>query len=300
MKKRIVTMAAGLLMGGAGWCAAQYPEDVPEAEIETAREPIYASLMLRTCEISDGEDALQHRADYDDATRQHWQNGKDQGGGWGGTLSVKQGPSELTLRRERLEHDFEARSRDDYQTIETTRDDWELQYWHTQEGQAEFGEEGGWGWTVGIRHVASRKEMEIGEKATVLATDGDVAWNLAQGGYWGAWRPLQWRTRLFGVVNFLFGEVDGLARFGNDTKLDGKIEDTYRHDSGLAYGMNFTLGVGIDLLKYARIDLGYRREWLYSFQATDSGVVVFPDNDDALFIENIAGLYAEAGVRFRF
>ena len=28
------------------------------------------------------------------------------------------------------------------------------------------------------------------------------------------------------------------------------------------------------------------REWLYSLDGTDTGTVIFPDNNDALFIEN--------------
>jgi hypothetical protein len=39
------------------------------------------------------------------------------------------------------------------------------------------------------------------------------------------------------------------------------------------------------------VKLEYRREWLYSFEATQSGIVVFPDNDDALFISNTHGVY---------
>lgn len=303
MKTRIMTAAAALLLAAAGRAAAQYADDLPEELIEKEKEPLRVALTLRLSEISHAHDAVQHRADYDDSTRRHWQQGSVDGDGWGLTLSVKQGPGELTLRTERLDHRFDARppgSPSNRHQIDTRREDWEILYWHTREGKDDAGEKGAWGWMVGVRHVASRKQISIREGAAALDTEGDITWKMLQGGYWGVYRPAAWQTRLFGSLSFLFGEVDGLSRYKNDTKWDRRIRETYRDDQGLAYGLGFTLGAGVDFLKYCSFNLGYRREWLYSFQATDSGIVVFPDNDDALFIENIGGLYAEIGARFQF
>jgi len=301
MKTKNIAMAVGMWMGAAGWCAAQYAEDAPDAGLDKTREPIRAGLTLRTLNVSHAHDAVQHRADYSDDTRQHWQNGDADGDGWGVTLSVKQGPSELTVRRESIEHTFTAdRDPNSRHEVDTQRDDWEILYWHTEDGRDEIGEKGARGWQVGVRHIGSRKNIEISERSARLEEKGDVTWKMLQGGYWGVYRPVAWNARLFGALHFMFGEVDGLSRYENDDELDGKISESYRQDQGLAYGMGLTLGAGMDFLKYCSINLGYRREWLYSFQATDSGVVVFPDNDDALFIENISMLFAEAGVHYRF
>ena len=290
------------LMLSASWCVAQYPEDVTEETLleEKKKEPVSVSLVGRAAYLSHAHDALQHRADYSDESRRHWQDGKVSGDGWGATLTLRNHPHALTLRRESLESTFKATPPGVFHKVESERDDWEILYWHTQEGRDEIGETGAWGWQVGVRHIGSRKSISLRELSRRLEQSGTVTWKTLQGGYWGVFRPVAWRARIFGAIHFLFGEVDGLARLGNDTERDGKISETYRNDQGLAYGMAIDVGVGIDLLKYAVVNFGYRRDWLYSFQATDSGVVVFPDNDDALFIENLSSLYAEIGVRFRF
>jgi hypothetical protein len=301
MKTGKFAMALGLWLGAAGLCPAQSEEETLDAELEKPREPIQAALLYRATDITDAHDALQHRADYSDDTRQHWQNGEVEGDGGTLTLSLRQGPSELTFRREEMEYDFKATEGANGQhEIGTQRDDWEIMYWHTKHGLDAVGETGARGWQTGIRYIGSEKDILIVEQSARLEQQGDVDWRLIQGGYWGLYRPMAWNARLFGALNFLFGEVEGLARSGNDDSYNGKISETYRNDQGLAYGMGLTIGAGIDFLKYFHINLGYRREWLYSFQATDSGVVVFPDNDDALFIENITMRYVEAGVSYRF
>ncbi len=294
--------AALIWLGARIWAQAPNGDEAfLDETAEKGNEPVHVSLMLRAGHLSHAHDALQHRADYTDWTRQHWQQGESSGDGWGATLAVKQGPHELTLRRERLSHEFNMQEhRDMRHHVATTRDDWEILYWHRKEGGDEIGDLGAWGWHIGVRHIASRKSLEIVERSARLEQNGEVTWKLLQGGYWGVYRPAKWHARLFGAIHFFFGEVEGLARHGNDEKLDGRIREQWRNDQGLAYGLGGTLGAGFDFLKYASVNLGYRREWLYSFQATDSGVVVFPDNDDALFIENISGLYAEIGARFRF
>ncbi len=302
MKTKALTTAAAIALGAAGWCAGQYAEDMAyDAELAPKeKEPWGVSLTLRGVSISHSHDALQHRADYDDKTRQHWQNGESSGDGWGFTLAVTQAPRELILRHERLTHDFRAEQGANRHDLHTQRQEWELTYRHTKEGKTTPGELGAWGWQVGFRHIYSEKKMRIREGAAVLETEGDSTWKLLQGGYWGLYRPLAGPVRLFGGLNFHFGEVDGLARSGNDKKRDGRIRETYRPDQGLAYGLSLDAGLGADFLKYFQANIGYRREWLYSFQATDSGVVVVPDNDDALFIENLGGFYAEVGARIRF
>lgn len=303
MQKQIIATAAILLLAAAGRGAAQM-EELPEELLEKEEKPpVVAGLQLRWASITHAHDAVQHRADYTDKTRRHWQQGNADGTGWGLTLSLRQGPGELTLRYDHLSHDFETskpRSTTNFHRVKTRRDDGELLYWHTREGKDEVGEKGAWGWLVGARHITSRKEISIRESAAKLETEGDIIWKLLQGGYWGVYRPAAWHARLFGALAFQFGEVDGISRNGNDTTWDGRIRETYRDDQGLAYGMSLWLGLGLDFLKYFHLDLGYRREWLYSFQSTDSGVVVVPDNDDALFIENIGGFYANLGARVSF
>ncbi len=296
-----IVVVASLVCAGRAAEPSDSAQDLEAELLEKPSEPIQASLCIRAADVAHSHDALQHRADYSDQTRRHWQDGDTSGHGWGFTLSLRQHPGELTLRRERLQHDWDAEHEpNSSHEVNTKRDDWEILYWHTEYGTDDLGERGAWGWMVGVRYISSRKTLSIREGQARLAKADDVTWKLVHGGYWGVYRPAGWHARAFGSLGFFFGEVDGLAREGNDEERDGRIREQYLGDQGLAYGMNLCLGVGIDLLKYVRINFGYRREWLYSFQTTDSGVAVFPDNDDALFIENVSGLFAEIGARYQF
>ena len=66
----------------------------------------------------------------------------------------------------------------------------------------------------------------------------------------------------------------------------------------MAYGARASFGVDIAITKRVRLTVDYMREWLYSFDSTDTGIVVFPDNSDALFIENHHALVASVNYLF--
>ncbi|MDZ4197710.1 MAG: hypothetical protein U1E27_00330 [Kiritimatiellia bacterium] len=282
-------------------CGAQSYVDAAWENATPPAEPIRVSLRLGAENLSHTHDALQHRADYTDQTRQHWQNGAKDGDGLRLSLHLRQGADELEVSIRRLNYEFDrSYNAANRHQVDTKRTDWDVLYRHAKEGRDAPGERNVWGWAAGIRYMGTEKRVQLQESASRKDVRGDIHWKLLQGGYWGSWRPAAWNVQLFGALNFLLGEVDGMTRHGNDRGLDGRIKEAHRNDQGLAYGMNMSFGVGADFLRYAHARVGYRREWLYSFQATDSGIVVFPDNDDALFIENIGGLYAELGVHYEF
>jgi hypothetical protein len=66
----------------------------------------------------------------------------------------------------------------------------------------------------------------------------------------------------------------------------------------LAYGARASFGVDVAITKRVRLTIDYLREWLYSFDAKDSGIVVFPDNSDALFVENQHAVLASLNYLF--
>ena len=129
---------------------------------------------------------------------------------------------------------------------------------------------------------------------------GTVEWDVLQAGYFGEWTPLLGWLYFFGDIGGRFGEVEGICRRGSDANWkDGRIREGYIVDSSLAYGAYASLGIGVQYRGFSA-DVAYRRSWLYSFDATESGTVVFPDNDDALFIQNDGGFEFRLGYGHTF
>jgi hypothetical protein len=145
-----------------------------------------------------------------------------------------------------------------------------------------------WGSTLGFRYLGMQKDVEVTEGSMTVDGSGNVNWLMLLGGYNGNWRPFDTPVvQAHGAIIFFLGEADGTARSGfDDNWEDGIVAEEYSDEYSLAYGARASFGVDIAMTKRVRVSVDYMREWLYSFDATDTGIVVFPDNHDALFIEN--------------
>jgi hypothetical protein len=178
-------------------------------------------------------------------------------------------------------------------------------YRRTMAGGLDASENGDWGWALGVRRIDTESDITIfeqgRERKRTRIEDAETTWQLLSGGYFGLWRPMgQPYFTFYGFINGLFGEADGTARVGNDEKLNGVTSEQYEKNSSLAYGLNAGFGGVLSYKGWVGVGADYGREWLYSFEATDSGTVVFPDNNDALFIENQHVIRAYAFVSLAF
>jgi hypothetical protein len=237
--------------------------------------------------FSEAHDALQVRADDSFEHSEEWRNGKVDGDGWGLRMLVGRGDGEFQINFYNTEYEFEVIDLETPagQRIKTERRDVDI-VWSQITGA-----EGNtmWGWKAGYRHVGTEKTVRVVELDAEQMANDNVNWNLLTAGYWGDARPFGGKIfKLHGAMNLFLGEVAGMAREGSDEDpTDGTIGEVYQKSSfSVAYGLNFDAGLRIKLYRELELALDYRREWLYSFESTASGIVVFPDNADALFIEN--------------
>jgi hypothetical protein len=257
-------------------------------------------------------DALQSRADFDDDddTPFDWKDGDSDGDGFGARISVGKGPERLNVTYLDSDYDYvldilpspTSQRQEGRHSIQNDRLDLQVDYSRVMGGGYDELEQGAWGWRLGIRYIDIDKTVDIFERDRDREVrdsfGGGVEWKFLTGGYFGEWRPFnQTYFRILGGANLLLGEVSGISRTGNDPKIDGFIEERYDDDESLAYGANFSAGFGVEAY-HVSLGVLYGREWLYSFEATQSGTVVFPDNEDALFIENQHFLTAYLGVSF--
>jgi len=170
------------------------------------------------------------------------------------------------------------------QTIDTISRDFEATWAliNGRNNQAEYGT------VIGFRYLGMQKNATVTENGVTGEGNGNVTWMMLEGGYTGNWRPFDTPTfQAHGSILFFLGEASGTARSGMDTNVtDGVFSETYSDQYSMAYGARASFGVDVSITKRVWLSVDYMREWLYSFDATDSGIVVFPDNSDALFIEN--------------
>lgn len=277
----------------AAMCAAGavHAEDLDET-LQMMGDPWYITVgPLHKIHVF-SHDALQHRRDARDSDYDDWRKGDTTGSGWGLQIEGGKGSEagdgfgRLRLASETYEWKYEP-TEDSLHTINSDRRDFEAswsQYTLSTE-QSRLG------WNLGVRYVGVNKDIYIldkeGDHEEILHVDDNYTWLLLTGGYFGQWRPFHSDLCIFsGYLNGLFGEVKGISRDGKDLAWDGTIDETYQEEFSLAYGLNGGFGMKFALFSNISISAAYEREWLYSFAATDTGIVMFPDNDDALFIEN--------------
>jgi hypothetical protein len=168
--------------------------------------------------------------------------------------------------------------------IDTVSRDFEVS-WSQIRGRNDQAE---WGSTLGFRYLGMQKDVAVEEGTMSVDGSGNMNWLMLVGGYDGNWRPFDTPTfQVHGSFYFFLGEVEGTARSGSDEDwTDGVVSESYGNEYSLAYGARGSFGIDVAITKRVRMTVDYMREWIYSFDATDTGIVVFPDNSDALFIEN--------------
>ncbi len=301
------TRTRGWMLGwslAAVWTvgAAESALDVPPAsmdatETETEKPAawnIAAGAQTRVYIYT--HDALQHRADYEADKSERWRDGSSDGLGWGLHAAISRGGGILDLTLMLSDYDFDYRDDNCTHKISTTRRD-VIGIWRQPTDSNDWA---AWGWTVGARYLGTTKEIRITESEDVLEESDGVTWYLITGGYYGEVRPFRGeRFRAYGDIGLLFGEASGLARNGNDTAwADGRIRDEYTDQHALAYGLDGVVGLAYAFPQHFLLRLDYRREWLYSFAATETGIVTFPDNADALFMEIQHSVTASLEYRF--
>lgn len=255
---------------------------------------ITAGLVLR--EATFRHSALQQRSDRQNDNTEDWRDGSLDGSGFGVVIAVERGSSRLELKINATDYDYTLDLPNFEHRIDTERRDFDLE-WRERSGQTE---RANWGWSLGVRSITLDERVTITEKKTRREIDDGVEWLLAQAGYWGNLHPFGNESmRIYGSTRLFIGEADGISREDSDlNSSDGNIQETYDNGHSVAYGLNGALGVEFRVHKRVGLAVEYYREWLYSFDSVDSGIVVFPDNDDALFIENTYGLNAYVTVNW--
>ena len=289
MKRYIWLMT--VMAGGVTLCSAQEmttTEAIDEgtgAEIPQEAAPWRISVGLANKNWFYEHDALQQRAPDSSHGANDWEQGDTSGSGWGLQAKIGRGDGELNVSFIKSDFQYKLKPDGGQHQIDTLSRDFELT-WSQIRGRNNQAE---WGSTLGFRYLGMQKHATITESDTVVLDDsGNDNWTMLVGGYNGNWRPFETPTiQAHGAIDFFLGEAKGTARSGSDTNWTDKVlSETYGDEYSLAYGARALFGVDIAITKRLRMTIDYMREWLYSFDATDTGIVVFPDNSDALFIEN--------------
>lgn len=229
-------------------------------------------------------DALQQRGPSTAKGGEDWELGDTSGNGSGLQMKIGRGEGVLDVSFVKSDFDYLLTKPGAEHSITTISRDFEASWAQIsgRNGQAEYGT------VIGFRYLGMQKDVTITEQSTSIEGGGNMNWMMLEGGYTGDWRPFGTPTiQAHGSVLFFLGEASGTARSGSDIDwTDGTISETYSEQYSLAYGARASFGVDISITKRVWVSVDYLREWLYSFDATDTGIVVFPDNSDALFIEN--------------
>lgn len=287
--KRYIWLTVAM-MSGASLCAAQ---DLVRMD---AAEGVGADLVMQDASpwrVSMGliyknwlyeHDALQQRVPATSDLANEWEEGDTDGSGWGLQAKIGKGDGHLNVVFMKSDFAFELLTVGARQQVDTVARDFELS-WSQTRGRNDQAE---WGSTLGFRYLGMQKDVEVTEGTMKVDGSGNMNWLMLLGGYDGNWRPFDTPTfQAHGFIHFFLGEVKGTARSGSDENwTDGVVSETYNNEYSLAYGARASFGVDVAITKDVRLTVDYMREWLYSFDATDTGIVVFPDNSDALFIEN--------------
>jgi hypothetical protein len=309
--KKWMQWSAALLLASAGTAQAQF--ELEELEQEMAKPRWSVSVGGVFHDVSFSHSALQHRFDYESNEPEPrssgsidysgydpepWKDGDTDGDGYGATVFIGQNNSWVGLATSQMDYKWVVHESDWWHSVQTDRTEVDIAYYKAIEGSIAPGSEGLYGWTLGIRWIEMDQTLQTYERNQFRERTGDQQWKLIRLGYHGVWRPFGGFFKAVGNANFLFGEAEGMARAGNDTKADGLFREDYRNDSSLAYGVNLLGAIGVDVFEMVNLSLGFRGEWLYSFDSTTSGQVVFPDNEDALFIENSRLVFGAVSVMF--
>ena len=270
----------------------------PDLLTMTEAEPTYhISAKLVRREYDTRHTALENRYDYDDSRLDNWEDGTYRGTGNGLRLAFsKDNKGELFVQYLIEDYDYNWSAPGAHHFIDSEGSEFQLGWRQT----AEAWENGRWGWTVAYYRSEADKKMDTQEGSATRLADGDTKWEMVQAGYFGEWNPLSKYVDFMGEVGLRFGEAKGLCRRGSDTSwANNQISEGYITDTSLAYGAYARIGLGANY-KGIFLDASYFISWMYSFDETESGTVVFPDNDDALFIQNDRGFEVRLGYTYAF
>lgn len=298
MRNRLI-LAVGIV--GAAVAVAQFgpgeSSPVSDAELQlTETEPWRVAVDGLSYLVVWQHDALQVRADYEADRRESWRDGDVNGNGWGLRLSVGKGDGAASVRFIGATYDYERREPNGFHEIESDRNDLEI-LWSQRAGSTEHAE---WGWELGYRYLGITKRIDLREGRDRLQASENTNWHFLEAGYFGRWRPFKGENLgAYALIRGMLGEARGIARQGSDHAWDGDIKERYQSDYSLAYGARGEFGLDWYLKNGVRASVSYHREWAYSFDSTESGLVVFPDNSDALFIENVYAVVISIGYMFR-
>ena len=288
--KKIIWMTM-IMMGGVSLCPAQEktkPDAGSDAMIAEASQEaptpwrVSGGLLYKNWLYE--HDAIQQRGPTTAKGGEDWENGSTSGNGSGVQMKVGRGDGVLDVSFVKSDLQYEFKKPKYSQTIDTISRDFEATWAliNGRNNQAEYGT------VIGFRYLGMQKNATVTENGVTGEGNGNVTWMMLEGGYTGNWRPFDTPTfQAHGSILFFLGEASGTARSGMDTNVtDGVFSETYSDQYSMAYGARASFGVDVSITKRVWLSVDYMREWLYSFDATDSGIVVFPDNSDALFIEN--------------
>lgn len=300
----LASVAVGICtaMGAFAQDAMEMPvdPDVVDADVAAMMEEksdyrVTANYVHR--EYDKRHTALENRYDYDDSRLNNWEDGTYRGAADGLRLSLsKNNKSELFVQYLIEDYDYNWSGAGAHHLIDSEGSEMQIGWRQT----AETWEDGRWGWTVAYNHSESEKSMDTREGAAVRLAEGTVEWDMIQAGYFGEWNPLSKYVDFFGEVGLRFGEAEGICRRGSDASWsNSKISEGYITDESLAYGAYTKIGMGLNY-KGVFLDASYFLSWMYAFDETESGTVVFPDNDDALFIQNDRGFEFRLGYTYAF
>ncbi len=295
MKTMTRWLMAGALAATVTTGRAQQDPKLMDTLEEVTAEPWQVFADALHYNIMFEHDALQTRTDFESDKSESWRDGDSSGQGWGLRLTVAKGDGALSMRYISATSEFERDVAGGRHFIETDRSDVEL-LWNQQAGATEFAL---WGWDVGYRYLGLKKRMELEEGRDSLSFGEGIEFHMLTAGYFGRWRPFKGpNLGFFASVNGFLGECSGISRNGSDDEWDGHIDEVYNQEYSLGYGARFDFGLNWDLSNGLRFGVSYHREWLYSFDATSTGIVVFPDNSDALFIETTHAVLMSVGYAF--
>lgn len=291
---RWITAAALAAAANAWGQAAEVASLKAELE-ERPPEPWRISVDAISYHVLFNHDALQTRTDYEADRKEGWRQGDSDGSGWGLRLTVAKHEGGASARYIGAKTEYHRNEPGGHHHIESDRNDLEL-LWSQQAGATESAS---WGWDLGYRYIGVTKRVELVEGRDRFEAAENTNYHLLQAGYFGRWQPFKGpNLGVYALIRGLLGEASGLARQGRDDAWDGRIRERYRDDYSLAYGARAEFGVAWELRNRLRAGLSYHREWIYSFDSTDEGLVVFPDNSDALFIENTHAVVISVGYTF--
>jgi hypothetical protein len=275
---------------GVQGVSAQEAVSVEGEEWNTAVDFVHKSYIFT-------HNGLQSRVNQDSEFSDDWRDGSVDGSGWGIRVTGRRENSRARLQFVRSNYtwdwDYVRGGEPGRHEIDTDRRDLRL-LWSEATGSSETAF---WGWNVGFKYAGINRTIAISEKDQLWEFDTNNNWYMMMAGYFGEnWLLGREYFNFHGSINFLFGEASGTARTGEDENIDGNIQDIYSDEYSLAYGLNGSVGVGFRITDRINFGLDYQREWMYSFEANEDSFVVFPDNDDALFVANNHNAYAYLGM----